>query len=361
MSLDPAGLYERLGVPPTASAEAIATAFRRKARVLHPDIPITGNSDAFVQVKQAYDVLADPHRRAAYDRTARAAESDAPAVSQASEPESRLPRFSDLPLLLWVFLGGLFLFACAMALVELARSPKQQGSAEVRPFAPMVAPAPTAPPASAPAPMVEGATHYVLPGGGDAVMWRWDPAHDTFLPAGRLADFTAVQAIGVVSQHGLIEIRLADGSSGYVDASRLAPGGQREAHRAYCSYNAGPEPQNGEVLQSNGAGAGRLAISNHTSEPAVVKLREPSGRVAASVFLSPGGNAVLRVPDRVYRPDFAVGELWSRACNRFAAGMRAQRFSGYASVSGLSPLVIPPDLSVSPPPVDIPDGEFERD
>ena len=49
------------------------------------------------------------------------------------------------------------------------------------------------------------------------------------------------------------------------------------------------------------------------------------------------------------------------ACNGFSPGMRAQRFAGYASVSGLSPLVIPPDLSVAPAPEDIPDAAFERE
>jgi hypothetical protein len=94
----------------------------------------------------------------------------------------------------------------------------------------------------------------------------------------------------------------------------------------------------------------------------VVKLRDASGRAVASVFVDAGGTTVVGdLPTGVYRPEFAVGELWSRACDSFAAGMRAQRFAGYASVSGLSPLVIPPDLSVAPPPVDIPDQAFEQD
>jgi hypothetical protein len=83
---------------------------------------------------------------------------------------------------------------------------------------------------------------------------------------------------------------------------------------------------------------------------------------AATVFLAPHDRTIVaNLPDTVYRPDFAIGELWSRACNGFAAGMRAQRFAGYASPSGLSPLVIPPDLSVAPAPEDISDAAFERD
>ena len=63
----------------------------------------------------------------------------------------------------------------------------------------------------------------------------------------------------------------------------------------------------------------------------------------------------------MYRPEFATGELWSRACNGFAAGTRAQRYTYFASPSGLSPLVIPPNLSVAPASEDISDTEFERE
>ena len=54
MTNDPAGLYARLGVDPSASAEAIHAAFRRKARVLHPDIPQTGNAEAFDGIDDAF-------------------------------------------------------------------------------------------------------------------------------------------------------------------------------------------------------------------------------------------------------------------------------------------------------------------
>jgi len=57
MSDDPTGLYARLEVEPTAAPEAIAAAFRHKARLLHPDVTGTGNAEAFMWVKEAYDVL----------------------------------------------------------------------------------------------------------------------------------------------------------------------------------------------------------------------------------------------------------------------------------------------------------------
>src|SRR5471030_817092 len=84
--LDPQGYYARLGVEPTASRSAIVAAFRTKARLLHPDVARTGNTDAFVAVKQAYDVLANRERRADYDRLAgeamRATADRAPVMAQ---------------------------------------------------------------------------------------------------------------------------------------------------------------------------------------------------------------------------------------------------------------------------------------
>lgn len=365
MTNDPAGLYARLGVDPSATAAAIHTAFRSKARVLHPDVPGTGNADAFVSVKEAYDVLSDAEQRAAYDRSARLAASAPPPAQPVTDepteddPMIAWPPFSDLPIALWIGVGGLFCLAAAMVVFEFSRPAPQEGMSEVRPFAPTVPPVAVAP---ASVPTAGSATHYVLPGGGDAILWRRDAVHDTFLPAGRVADFTPVQALGLQAGNGLVEIRLADGGSGFVDASRLVPGDRATAHRAYCAYNSGAPPRNGEVLSRQGDGVAQLTIGNRGGEPAVVKLRDESGRAVASVFVEAGGTTVVRdLPSGVYRPEFAVGELWSRTCESFTAGMRAQRFAGYASVSGLSPLVIPPDLSVAPPPVDIPDQAFEQD
>ncbi len=118
---------------------------------------------------------------------------------------------------------------------------------------------PASPPASA---AVAGlTTHYVIPSSGPTVLWRRDAMRDVYLPAGQLVAFSPVQALSLVQQHGLVEIRLADGGSGFVDAGRLAPGDGLAAHRAYCAYNAGLAPQNGEVLARRGGGAARLEVS----------------------------------------------------------------------------------------------------
>jgi len=60
-------LYERLGVHPTASADAIQKAFRTLAKTNHPDVG--GNPEHFAELLLAYQVLFDAARRDQYDRT----------------------------------------------------------------------------------------------------------------------------------------------------------------------------------------------------------------------------------------------------------------------------------------------------
>jgi curved DNA-binding protein CbpA len=61
--------YQVLGVKSTASIKEIKTAYKRLARLQHPDLNggLPGAAQAFVQISQARDVLIDPKRRAAYD------------------------------------------------------------------------------------------------------------------------------------------------------------------------------------------------------------------------------------------------------------------------------------------------------
>ena len=270
MREDPKGYYERLDLDRDAAPEEIIVAYRRKARRLHPDIPETGDADAFVAVKEAYDVLADPLRRAAYDREAREAareatwraRPDAPGVQPDPPPipaeavTSRQPRLSDLPIGLWVTLGGIALIASVELVMHVLTQPGPTQAADIRPNAPIVAPGPAT---AAPVPMrLPGVPNvYVLPAGRPAVVWRLDQPRHAFVPIGQLPPFSAAQATGVVRDKGLVEIRLSDTEIGFIEASRVIPGNMLAAHEAYCTYNAGAPPANGEVLARHGSGAAR--------------------------------------------------------------------------------------------------------
>lgn len=65
-----ADLYALLGVEPGATAEVITSAFRARVRELRPDTRVdAATAERFGEVRAAYEILRDPLRRAAYDRT----------------------------------------------------------------------------------------------------------------------------------------------------------------------------------------------------------------------------------------------------------------------------------------------------
>ena len=59
--------YEFLQISPKAEVPTIQRIYRFMAGRFHPDDPVTGDPEKFLQLKHAYEVLSDPQRRAEYD------------------------------------------------------------------------------------------------------------------------------------------------------------------------------------------------------------------------------------------------------------------------------------------------------
>jgi curved DNA-binding protein CbpA len=74
-------LYDVLGTAPTASLNELKSKYKALARVQHPDViglqngggSGDGNSDAFIEIAAAYQLLKDPAKRRQYDRSLQAA------------------------------------------------------------------------------------------------------------------------------------------------------------------------------------------------------------------------------------------------------------------------------------------------
>jgi hypothetical protein len=59
--------YELMQISPNAEMATIQRVYRMLAARYHPDNPETGDTDKFVQLQKAYQVLSDPAGRQAYD------------------------------------------------------------------------------------------------------------------------------------------------------------------------------------------------------------------------------------------------------------------------------------------------------
>ena len=65
--------YEVLGVNKSASKDEIKSAYRKLAKVYHPDNKETGDEAKFKEIQEAYDVLFDDKKRQMYDQFGHAA------------------------------------------------------------------------------------------------------------------------------------------------------------------------------------------------------------------------------------------------------------------------------------------------
>jgi len=120
-------LYDRLGVAPTASTAEIRAAYRRLARAAHPDH--AGSAREMAVLNEAWRVLGDPARRAAYDRSAAAPravtgdsvaftepEPDGDVLAEGEQPAGRAGYFIGLPwLLVLAALALIFVFTAYAA------------------------------------------------------------------------------------------------------------------------------------------------------------------------------------------------------------------------------------------------------
>jgi hypothetical protein len=70
--------------------------------------------------------------------------------------------------------------------------------------------------------------------------------------------------------------------------------------------------------------------------------------------------ALHGLPVGSFQADFAIGEIWSRACHGFAGGMRARRFDDEVVIAGSANLEVWSDSGGSRS-TDISDQMFEHE
>lgn len=72
MAASASSLYEVLGISMSASGHEIKAAYRRLARMYHPDVVAMSQKEIsateFIKIHAAYSTLSDPDKRANYDR-----------------------------------------------------------------------------------------------------------------------------------------------------------------------------------------------------------------------------------------------------------------------------------------------------
>jgi curved DNA-binding protein CbpA len=351
--------YAVLGVPKNATAEEITAAYRRRAKLLHPDVPETGNRAAFLRLGEAYQTLGDPIRRAAYDQSVRevtraAWRQDERPLAFVAPLRIRVPRFLGAGLVIVTLLAlgqaGWRIFGPSMA--------PQPGTTHIANASPSVAVSPAARPTLAAAPALNDGDHYIIANPAPAILWQRNPDGAGLHRAGQIPSFAVVSLIRAAGDDGMAEIRTAGGAPAFVEAARLMAGDAKAARNAACLFNAGAPPRGGSMLVRPSGGEIRVVVENREERPAVFKLRDAREAVVAAVYLPMRGQAVIEnLPVGQYRAEFAMGDLWSGQCGRFMAGMRAQRLPTAQEFTGPARFAISGTTLAE----DISDDAFSRD
>ena len=100
-------LYEILQVHPSAQPEIIQAAYRRLAQMYHPDVNSSPDADEMMaHVNWAYEVLNDPAKRAAYDRSKGKLRPASRGSSQNDEPTAAARSRSRRPTLDYFTIGS---------------------------------------------------------------------------------------------------------------------------------------------------------------------------------------------------------------------------------------------------------------
>ena len=86
-----ADLYDELQVSRRASPEVIDAAYRRLARMYHPDTGAAADVERMVRINHAYEILSDPRRRADYDARSRGSARSSSGTARAEPARNERP------------------------------------------------------------------------------------------------------------------------------------------------------------------------------------------------------------------------------------------------------------------------------
>jgi molecular chaperone DnaJ len=141
--------YKILGLAPSATDEEIKSAGRKLLAKNHPDVnPSPEAKERYIQIKEAYETLSDPRRRAEYDKARKGGGPRAQSPPGAGRPGTA-PRAGRQPhsapgvnpqFDLGSFLGGMFGGAAAGAAGQRPAGARPTAGAGTRPSAPKTTP-----------------------------------------------------------------------------------------------------------------------------------------------------------------------------------------------------------------------------